>query len=283
MDCAGKESQLLHPSYRCVRCSSSGQAAIEYILILVVTVAILLMLLMQLFRPMQMFVQAYMGDYVECLLETGELPSLGGESQIQDDSCNARFEAVSLSKGRPAVSGGQSGAKNTLAEKSQSTGYDSNKGESTSRSGASTNRGLTRSPNLRGGGAEGPSIHSNKSVEIALDPERTQYRKVGRTDMGTNTKSTKSIKLDGYAGDQMKGRSLASARTAQIIASDTQTPAPKKIALKKSDKKLEQISETQASWSIGEAIRIFFILAIIILIIALFFGQAARLLKSWEK
>lgn len=83
--------------------SESGQAIVEYILILVVSVSIILGGIYQLNSAFKSWANAYFGNYVSCLLETGELPAIsgtGGDSGV----CNQFFEPFSLGKGRPLVS-----------------------------------------------------------------------------------------------------------------------------------------------------------------------------------
>ena len=78
--------------------SNSGQAIVEYILVLVVAIALMGMVL-QFSKAFQAFANNYFGSYLSCLLEMGELPSLGfdGSSGI----CNTEFQPFSLTEGRP--------------------------------------------------------------------------------------------------------------------------------------------------------------------------------------
>ncbi|HPI40080.1 MAG TPA: hypothetical protein PLJ21_04705, partial [Pseudobdellovibrionaceae bacterium] len=78
-----------------LKSNQRGQALTEYILVVVVTVAILIGLASQVFTPLQKFLQGYMGSYVECLLETGELPAtLGGDYESAATSeCRAKLDA----------------------------------------------------------------------------------------------------------------------------------------------------------------------------------------------
>ena len=60
------------------RVREKGQAVIEYLLILILVVSIILGILYQFNDAFKKFINGYFGDYIACLLETGELPSLGG-------------------------------------------------------------------------------------------------------------------------------------------------------------------------------------------------------------
>ena len=57
---------------------------IEYILVIVVTVVIILGLMDKMYRPLGLFIESFMGTYIGCLLETGELPHLGNTTEDED-------------------------------------------------------------------------------------------------------------------------------------------------------------------------------------------------------
>lgn len=58
--------------------NQKGQGAVEYILLIGLTVAIVLGIILQFNNAFKVFANNYFGDYLTCLLETGALPSLGG-------------------------------------------------------------------------------------------------------------------------------------------------------------------------------------------------------------
>lgn len=79
-----------------------GQGIIEYVLVLVVTVALVLTGIYQLNSAFKAWANNYFGNYLACLLETGELPSIsgsGGDSGL----CNEIFKPFTLAEGRPLV------------------------------------------------------------------------------------------------------------------------------------------------------------------------------------
>lgn len=85
--------------------NQSGQAIIEYMLILVISVSIILGTLYQFSDAFRRTTASYFGDYLSCLLETGELPSTDGGGE-----CGRTFEPFSLANGRPLIPpGGGSG------------------------------------------------------------------------------------------------------------------------------------------------------------------------------
>ncbi len=82
--------------------NESGQAVIEYVLVMMVSVAIVLGALYQLNDAFRIWADSYFGDYLACLLETGELPALDGGG----GTCGASYSDFKLDKGRQLVNGG---------------------------------------------------------------------------------------------------------------------------------------------------------------------------------
>ena len=112
------ESSLLQPLR-----SQGGQTLIEYILVLLVTVSIVLGGVYQLNTAFKSWASNYFGDYISCLLETGELPSIDG-TPGDSGTCNQLYQPFSLTDGRPLITtnsgagakggkGGGGGGRNT--------------------------------------------------------------------------------------------------------------------------------------------------------------------------
>lgn len=77
-----------------------GQGLVEYILVVVVSVSLILGGLYQLNTAFKGWANNYFGNYLACLLESGELPNIsggGGDGGI----CNEIFKPFSLADGRP--------------------------------------------------------------------------------------------------------------------------------------------------------------------------------------
>lgn len=86
-------------SVRSPLANQSGQAIIEYVLILVVTVSLILGGLYQLNSAFKTWANNYFGNYLACLLESGELPNIqggGGDGGI----CNEIFKPFNLAEGK---------------------------------------------------------------------------------------------------------------------------------------------------------------------------------------
>ncbi len=94
---------------RGMRNSQSGQAMLEYLLILVITFVVMMGVIYQFNDAFRQWAQGYFGEYLACILETGELPSLGAQGGVQG-ICDQEFAEFSLASGRPHVGLGTAGA-----------------------------------------------------------------------------------------------------------------------------------------------------------------------------
>jgi hypothetical protein len=77
--------------------NEAGQGTVEYVLLLIFVIGVVLGGLYQLNSAFQVFANNYFGDYLACLLETGELPALDGVG----GTCNASYQSFSFASGRP--------------------------------------------------------------------------------------------------------------------------------------------------------------------------------------
>lgn len=264
--------------------NNAGQAMLEYILILVVTVTLLLSLMTQIFKPLQSFLKAYMGDYIQCILETGELPALGGETRITDESdgCNARFEAATLAAGRPPRDSERSSA-------AAASGRDSRRERSSgggagggSTVGRSSNFGSSRPP--RSASSERGGAGSTKVVEISLGStgEAGFFKKPTSSAYSNNSaQQPKTVVVYGVSNSDDYKEKPSGPSAPRVVAGGLTPEAAKKIPVKPPPK--PGVEEEAAPWSFGEYLRYFLIALILIAFILLIGGQAFRLAKSWEK
>ena len=293
-------SRVKTPAFQAGPFNQSGQALIEYVLMLIISVSLVVLLATQIFTPLQNFLKAYMGDYVQCLLEVGELPSLGGESTIAaDEGCNAKFEAASLSNGRPPISNGAS-SENSGNNSGSNSNKNSKNGSSDSESSAGTGSGHAGSSSRAGGrstmlsrngpgGMDGASGGSDKVTEIPVEQGAGSSNGFFMT--GNNqviyvrrTAKTTSIGIAGLSENERKKlekRSIASKR--QNVSAEGETgSAPKKMIVKPPEPKATVLKE-DTGWSLGNFIRYLFIACIIIVLLIFIGGQALQMSKSMEK
>jgi hypothetical protein len=86
----------MKPRYR-VSNSEAGQAAVEYILILAITVIIILSILWQFSTAFRVYAEAFFDGYIACLLETGELPGT--------TICDSDIKSFDLNDGQKLIAG----------------------------------------------------------------------------------------------------------------------------------------------------------------------------------
>ncbi len=257
--------------------SERGQAVIEYILILVVTVGIALGILYQLNTAFKKYVQNYFGNYIACLLETGEMPTLGGTEGASAGICDSEFEPFSLSGGRPLIegsgdgggsrgrrysrSGNSSSRPNKLTKNRSTLNGDGRSGESTVVASTSSS---SKKPSVKGGG----NITSgNFKFRTARNrPEeviRINSRFITATDKG---KDSDSGILKEIQGKKEGGRNNRKIAVNMDAFKPKETPPDLNVAV-----------------SAGDYLRYILIFAILIGIFVFFGGQINQLRKSWEK
>ena len=267
----------------------SGQATIEYVLMLVISVSLVIMLMTQIFKPMEKFLDAYMGLYVQCLLEYGELPSFGGDSVVTDDSeCNARFENFTAGGGRPPALGSRgSNAGTDGTSESDASGSSGASGGSAAGGGyaGSSSRGGSSSIRGRGGASTGGDVveGQGKTVEITLEGGGSGgYFASRQSNDLVIVRKTRTI--SGEMIPESVRRKIDKSKTGgktTIVGSDEgygrgQT---KVLPVKAPEKKVE-IQEEGVDFSVGGMFRILFITAIVLIIVIFVGGQILQMSKS---
>jgi len=147
-----------------------GQALAEYILMLTVSVALILGLMFEFNTAFQSWANNYFGDYLTCLLETGELPSIGG-SPGDSGVCNQFFAEFSLKNGRPSKalsknSGGKNGSSSARATGGRARSEGSGSGSTSRYSGGKWGGGSNSAPPINnddGRGGDGPKKNTGNT------------------------------------------------------------------------------------------------------------------------
>lgn len=279
--------------------NENGQAIVEYTLILLVSVSLVLALSMQIFQPLQSFLKDYMGEYTSCLLETGELPSFGGSQGGGAGAPVCQYQKFAGGLASAGQSGNQSGS--------------SNSGKSTSRGSSSSEKNKSSEGSSGGGGGSGSSSgrassgrSSSGSTRSADGGRASQDSKVkeipvtnGAAGEGSFFKG--SSQAYGFSsGGQGRGRKMLdlsslsevgkkgllrseAIQSRSIALSESDGPPVKKSLVRPPERKPDQVLESESTMTFGNFLRIIFICAIIIILIALMGGQIAQMMKSWEK
>lgn len=276
--------------------NNSGQAVIEYVLMLIISVSLILTLVTQIFKPMEKYMQAFMGDYVQCLLETGALPSFGGDSvpNAQDMGCvmpNFQDVAGKMGDGKGSNGGrnsgskseegdGAGGSKNSSSSGSAESGSGSNRGSGYAGSASRGGGGVVRSPKRIQSGIESSENSKGKVVEVALEGGGSgSFFKTGsgRGYAIDNRRKNMAVGIAGLneADKKKLEKKKESTRTIAVSTGDF-GPPPKKIGVKKPEIK-QEIKDDSEPMTVGNFIRYLFIAALIIALVIFVGGQVVSM------
>ncbi len=265
--------------------NQSGQAIIEYILVLTVVVSILLGVMWQFNDGFRKFTNSYFGDYLACLLELGELPALGGSS-----SGECQYEAFALgdSPGE-GIPGDGSGGDDKKGDKGGSTsstsaGTSGRSGSGSSGSGAaesSSRFGSNYSGSSRTGRPTSVVIGSAKDDTYTGSTEASNGR--SSKSLGRGSSTMQLVDQSGGVIDPFEERKMKSEPVA--IAKDSRSDN-----LKSKKQRVEIVRKTASvdrkdedtKLGFSDFLRWLLIAAIIIAIVFFLGGQALQIGKSWE-
>lgn len=268
--------------------NQAGQAIVEYILVLVVTVSIVLGFVYQLNDAFRVWANNYFGEYLTCLLETGELPTLGSQEK---GLCAQSFQAFTLSEGRPLVGDGVGEGGSGRSEGSSS----------------SDNSGKAKSSRGNGGGARVGVGGTSGSRRFRRRSNRKRYiRSGGGPAEGENSSESSSKYGDGgiqaisqrqrgkatriryrsYAsiaggGKRKKDEKEKSKKVKVSIPEKERVNRRKLLKVSKQPPKV-QVEDETGELGLGGFMRYLIIAAIVIALLVLLGGQALQISKSMD-
>jgi len=229
-----------------------------------------------------------------CLIETGELPTLGGEATAAT-ICSEQFQEFSLDQGRPLLASGGDGSGSDGSSRGRSRG---SKGSATGEGARATRvggsggsrrvGGAGRNGRFRGGRGEGGSGGAGGAGGDGDDDDTyTGSNKAGLSGIGgSKSKSVKVRRVAGIGGgyfgkdeDEEKKRKPVSASVRKKSGIGAEKPEALKV---KKPLKKQGPPRDDEGLSFGGFLRIFVIAAIIIALLVLLGGQALQIGKSME-
>ena len=267
--------------------SVSGQAILEYILMVVVGVTLVVSLSLAIFQPLGQFVDNLNREYIKCLLETGELPQLSSEDQNVVCFDEIPSFAALDSEGNPLPPGGGQGAGN--GEQAESAA--NRDGETTA-----SNGGRTVRSNYRGGGRgssrsssrAGSESGPGKTTVIAVNQEFEEgggffSSQSGSGRASVRRKKTRKVAISSLTEyDRRKvERTLEKSKSTPVSSDEGITQARKKKVLVKPPAEKKVVEELQAPVGYGHYLKIFIIIILILFIIIVFGSQAYQMSKNW--
>lgn len=294
-----------------------GQATVELVLLVMVSVILVLTLAFQIYQPFSTWLDNYMGSYLECLIDIGELPTVSGSAR-GDQVCGSRFEPFTMTRGRPPIIG--SGSDSSGASNSGSGGSGSNSASSSSDgpnrsnsntaggaddSGSSGTDGSSSNGSRRGSGSNVIRSGTAGASDLATD-EEARRRRIGgsqRPSQGSGddrnfivgagsdgsmsederSRRLRAIGVAGMLEDEQARSERLQPRVVRSEAEGDALSSSKKIKVKSPDRKVAMEEDQQDGWNLGRLFRIAIIVLIIIGLVLFIGGQAVSISKGMEK
>ncbi len=280
--------------------TSQGQAVIEYLLVLIVIVAIAVGLLYQFNGAFSRWASAYFGSYYACLLETGELPGIsgsGGDSGI----CSQLYEKFSFTGGVPPRRDGSTGGGGGRGRRESPPPKPSSASESDSRNNksgqasyvrAESGRSNSSSKNSFGSGSNSNRENQNQS-RLKRESAREKKINTGSTEIslsssllagGSEKQKIRISRIDNryflsQNFDQDRDQKISLSSKGDVMSAGNQKNDKIRINRKVAQK--EQFIEDN-EMTFGSFFRFLIIAAIIIALVVLLGGQGLQISKSWE-
>lgn len=275
-----------------------GQALLEYVLLAVGIIIILVGLLGRFFKPMGNFVSGPVKDYLECILERGELPALGG-----NPSAECTLEGPRTA-GDGSGGSGKGGGKGSDLSKSDGNKSDKD-GKKSGEEGGSASANSTANSDGGGRGGRSSSLFS-KPRPNSLS-EGSGSRKIANS--GGDDDGGGDVQLQGnlqIRGAQGRVRRIAAKGYAGVLAQEVEKAKKKenkirvlgKITKKDVEEGLEgekkrllvknnlhtkKTEEQQTEeMNIGKFIRVILIILLVLGFLIFIGMQLNKLSKEWD-
>ncbi|MCB9025647.1 MAG: hypothetical protein H6625_04975 [Bdellovibrionaceae bacterium] len=282
--------------------NQNGQAVMEYVLVLIVLVFVFLILL-QFNKQFRKWGEDYFISYYRCLLETGELPSLGGQNNT-GGICFNQFQPFTFTGGWQPYPGGGSGGGNSGS--GNGSGGKNGKGSGGGNASSSASK---KADDGSGGGSRGGEVSRAGSGRSGSGSGRFSRFKSSSSENGSERENSKqkkgmytgSSQASNFSSNNDKSRlnkktkgldyGYGIQRQEQDRGSESTMLSAKKSAMdqkkeqrfkimKKTVKKETQLEEDE--FTLGNFFRILIIAAIIIALGVLIGGQLLQISKGMD-
>lgn len=274
-----------------------GQGIVEYILLLVVVIAIGYAVLNRLFVPVQQWTEFYIGQYISCLLDQGELPGLGGENDVQD--CDYQSMIAGDTDGNTAENSqdGEGDQNNQQNQNNQNQQDALNRNQARGQNLTQNRQGRMRTNSFGVDGPGGPASRRIDLGEVAGPGELEDGESSGRVSVAGSSnlqrRQQRIRRIRGLSG-QMVEQEIAQRRRATapvpVAKIDEDTAAQAGIGNRQKkfrfdpDKPLRKpANDDFGTWSFGRFFRMFLIIIVITAIVWFVGLQVAQITRSMEK
>jgi hypothetical protein len=281
------------------RSKQGGQALIEYVLILLIVVAVILGGLTQVNKGFRDWLGSYFGDYWTCLIESGELPNVGGAPSAVDATgesqgqCNALYQNFSVQNGVPPAPGPGGGGGPAA---SQGSGNENTTGtlggtQPGSSSGNSDSGSAARAAAARAsseGRANRIRANGRPSGSIEGESKGTGGGTLTKIDGGATNENVVRIRApqDGYLARNGTGNSdddKISDRTLVAASKDKGKSSNPNHLMKVERRKTSSVSTDESlDFGFGDFLRYLIIAIMIALLLIVIGGQLLQVSKSAE-
>ncbi|MFN8791791.1 MAG: hypothetical protein ACK5Y2_10100 [Bdellovibrionales bacterium] len=264
--------------------NARGQAVIEYLLMVVISVTLVVALAFAMFRPLGDFIRDLNQRYIACLLETGELPGFRSEQQALCDEEKPQLRMTALD-GRESVPGQVGpGSERPAGGTADTSGGESNVG-------GSAPRGFDRrSSVLRGGLVSRQTAKSDRGATSVSIPVDNFQEGDGYMSFNSDTrlarrapKKTRTIALDGLTDYERRKAERQEKKSVSVpVESESFTAnKTKKIVVKPPPPK-EEADIEPLDRGFGFYFKVLLMFLILLFLFLLLGGQAFQLSKNWE-
>lgn len=284
--------------------NESGQAFVEYILIIAVVLLIVLGAAYQFNSSFKVFVTNYFGNYTACLLETGELPGLFSAGN-GGGQCDAEFKQFNANDGAPLVTAGGGGPGGGTppggggAGANETSRTERNRNEQ--RQGAKNSRSEGEGSAAAGGGGGGfgsinkvgnqkskatrrvvGSLADGNTYTGSTDPSSKKGRFVAQ--LSTTDSRGQKMTLDRrFVADDGSGNDREPPLKTDVPSDESTQVRSKKLKFELRKPAAKKDDSDEEGFSIQGLLRLLLIAAIAIALFVVISGQAASISKSWEK
>lgn len=279
----------------------SGQGVVEYILLLVIAITLVFGVVYQFNDAFRVWADNYFGEYLTCLLETGELPAIGGTGGAAS-TCADQFKNFSLADGRPYDGGAGAGGNNGSGGNNGKGGGGSNpsdsdsdeddaksgRGGSDESGGGGYNRGTSESGMDRGGrfaannSGDGGASNAKKG-KASYTGSTENSVPAGATGVGRGGASNKRRQLDGgYFISNEKRPDESTERPLLKITAEGGTLERQQRMIIKRKLASSGTLEPDKPMEFGDYLRYILIAALIIALVIVIGGQLSQISNELE-
>ena len=255
----------------------------EYLLLVLLSIIIVTMASLQLFQPFRQWASIYLGSYIECLLDAGELPKLGSDQDT--GPCEEQFEPYSFANGRRPIARGTSG--------SQGNDPNSSRGAAGGSVRSNTGRGLGGNLGANRGGGAGSTSSADggegdkKQQNLGPSGDSIASRGGGSTfTTGGSGRVTGNISMETLSEGQRRRLARRSSSTQSLgpVNEGSESDSRRKtLTIPATAGKKASFDDETEPWSFGRIFKIAFIVAVIAALVLLILLQIRQIQKGMEK